>query len=169
MAFRDIKNRARRDLHKALQVAAYYYSQEALVPLPVNIRVHNKWLAKGDVAGTSFHFAEVREDAPALVFLYDEVDPNHGAVVMVSPTEGYRVQVPDPRYLQTVTAKVTPLLDHELPDYLSPEDGKVVAIDAVLPFLTDDTNGDALPPVAADADVMLFYMAQGALVVPATE
>jgi hypothetical protein len=169
MAFRDIKNRARRDLHKAMQVPAYYYAQGSLVPLPVNIRVHNKWLAQGDVKGTSFAFAETREDAPALVFLYDEIDPDIGAVVMISSSEGYRVQVPDPRYLQTVTAKVTPLLPHELPDFLSPEEGMVAAGDLTIPFLTTDTNGDAAPFVRADAVVMLFYLAEGALVVPPVE
>jgi hypothetical protein len=135
VGIREIKAKARRDLHQAMQVPAYYFSPKTTVPSLCNVRVHNKYEAKGDVQGTSFRFAEVREDSPQLVFWADQVKPEQHAAVMVSSTEGYRLNTVDPRYLQTYNVYVTALTVRELATYLAPDTDAFAYGEIVLPYM----------------------------------
>lgn len=113
MAFRDIKRRARRDLHNALKVAAYYFlddedGQILGVPEPVYVRVHTTWEKAGDMAGTNLSYAEVQEIAPRIVFMADEVAaPVRHAIVSIAVGEAYRLDNVLPRDDITITAEAT--------------------------------------------------------------
>ena len=121
MGIREIKAKARADLHQAMQVPAYYISPRTGLATPCFVRVHNKHDALGDVQGTSFRFAELRQDTPQIVFWATEIRPEENAAVMVSSSEGYRVNTVDPRYLQTYNAYATPLSLKELAKYPAPD------------------------------------------------
>lgn len=168
MGIREIKDRARRDLHRQMQVEAFYYAPKALLPRAVQVRVHNKWDAKGDQQGTSFNYGELREETPKLTFLFEQCDPDPQAVVVISDYEAYRVLVPDPRYLQTVAAACVALQPQEIAakKYLWPERGRAVAGDATLPFLTASGPDAALDGLTASGDVALTYVVIGNVVLP---
>ncbi len=168
MSLRDIKERARRDLHQQTQVEAFYYAPKSVLPRTVHVRVHNKWDAKGDVQGTAFNFAEIREETPKLVFWFEECDPAQKAVVVISDHEAYRVINPDPRYLQTVTAACTALSPREIAagEYLWPAKGRAVAGAFELPFLTSPQPESVLPPLVAEGQAMVYYILYGEAILP---
>lgn len=94
MSFRDLKKKARADLHERMKVPAFYYATGniAQAPVLIHVRVHTKLnREQGDLKGTSFSYAEVEEHIPALLFWLDECKPKAKAVVMISADEGYRV------------------------------------------------------------------------------
>lgn len=168
MDLREIKNRARRDLHQHARVEAFYYGPKSVLPRLVHVRVHNKWDAKGDVQGTSFNFAEIREETPKLVFLFDECDPRQKAVVVISEHEAYRVVNPDPRYLQTVTVACTALSEREIAagKLMWPARGRAVAGDIELPFMTSPQPEPVLPSLTVTGSAMLFYILYGDVELP---
>jgi hypothetical protein len=123
MTLREIKRQARSDLHQAMQVPALYltlnpaYVEPVVDPdipqyleTPVNIRVHSKFKALGDMKGTNFHFAEMIEEMPRLVFWREEFDNlERNAIVSVEENEAYRIDTVEPPDDQTVTAVCTRL------------------------------------------------------------
>lgn len=112
MSLRAIKERARRDLHNAMRVPAFYYpgGVTSADPVPCHVRVHTKFGAQmGDLKGTNFNFAETEANVPALVFWVAEIDPDNNAVVMISAEEGYRINHVLPRDLWTRKAEVSEL------------------------------------------------------------
>lgn len=91
MSFRDIKKSARRQLHEKMKVPALYIAPDE-DPLAVHVRPHSRWLALGEVAGTSFDYAEKQEIVPQIVFDRLEVNqPVRNAIVSVSSEEAYAV------------------------------------------------------------------------------
>lgn len=109
-SLRELKTRARADLHEAMQVAALYLVENPLyvtpvvdpdipryIETPVNVRVHYDFGALGDMKGTNFHYAEREEIKPQLVFLRAEMPtPQRNAVISVSVDEAWRVDHVDP-------------------------------------------------------------------------
>jgi hypothetical protein len=115
---RDIKRRARRDLHEVMQIRAVYLVPLAgggyADPVEVTVRLQTKWTALGDMKGTNFHYAERQELAPRIIFLCEEVSPKRGAVVSIEAGEAYRVDnvlAPDDL---TVTCEVVKLAATEV-------------------------------------------------------
>lgn len=114
VSLREIKAQARRDLHEAMQVPAYYYATDDGPPQQCSVRVHTKFDAKlGDLKGTSFSYAETQAQVPKLIFWLAEIDPSNMAVVMISAAEGYRVDNVHPRDGATCTAEVSILTAEE--------------------------------------------------------
>jgi hypothetical protein len=109
-SFRDIKRKARRHLHKIMQVAAFYVPdrEDYLAPIiPVKVRVHYKESTLGGLKGTSFHTVEHEEIDPKIIFLIDEMPkPTRNAVVSVDFVEAYRIDTVEVVDDLTVTAKV---------------------------------------------------------------
>lgn len=115
MSFRDIKENARRVLHDQMKVAALYIETDVATPVPVNVRVHSKAAALGEIKGTSVDYAEREDIVPHLVFLYEQVPlPKRGALVTISDTEAYRVDHALVRDGITIKAKVTRVLPADL-------------------------------------------------------
>lgn len=117
---RELKTRARADLHQAMQVAALYCIENPDYVLPVvdpdipryittavNVRVHYDFGALGQLPGTNIQFAEREEIKPQLIFLRSEVpNPQTHAVVSVSPDEAWRIDHTDPIDWITIKAHV---------------------------------------------------------------
>jgi hypothetical protein len=108
MALRDIKHYAREALHRAFQVRALYVV-EGEDPVICYVRVHTKNDALGDMRGTSLGYAEHQEVVPKVIFWREELNPDNGAIVVVSADEAYRVDNVVPRDGDTVTAEVVSL------------------------------------------------------------
>ncbi len=92
-----------------MKVPAFYYANRLAAPVEVNVRVHTKFKALGDLKGTSFSYAETEEEIPKLIFWRSEMEPANGSFVVVSAEEGYRVNHSDPPDGLTITAKVASL------------------------------------------------------------
>lgn len=123
MSLRAIKARARRDLHNAMRVPAFYYpaGDADAAPVPCHVRVHTKFNAQlGDLKGTNFSYAETEAQIEKLVFWIDELDPDNQAVVMVSSIEGYRINHVHPRDGATRTVEVAQLDEADLALYEHP-------------------------------------------------
>lgn len=123
MGLREIKATARRNLHNAMQVPAFYIEDPEIIPLPdplpCTVRVHTAQTALGELAGTSFDYAEKHEVIPRLVFLFEEVpEPTRNSIVTIlDPAtllkEAYKVDNRHPRDGITVTADVILLTPEE--------------------------------------------------------
>lgn len=76
-----------------MRVPAFYYATDDGLPQACDVRVHTKLNAQlGDLKGTNFSYAETEAQIPKLIFwLADGIDPDNMAVVMISATEGYRI------------------------------------------------------------------------------
>lgn len=114
-SFRDIKRRARQDLHRHMFVPALY-----LVPgevsgtyeeqIPCNVRVHTHFTSHGDLKGTNFHYAERRDTDPEIVFMRDEVMlPARNAIVSIVAGEAYRIGDAHPSDDITITVSAARL------------------------------------------------------------
>lgn len=173
MSIDEIKARSRKALHLAMQRPCYYYDPKTLLPVPLNIRVHTKQDAKGEVQGTSFRFAQIREETPSIVFLMEElatlgITPARLGVVMLTADEGYRLDNDEPVYRQTKTWFVKPLSDLDLKLYRSPKDGRVAMIRIDLPGLTGEL-AEHLPPMTVTGTAVQFQLAQIDIVLPPVE
>ena len=119
---RDIKHRARADLHKRASMPAYYFAAKGDPGTfqQVTVRVHTSFAALGIVAIGGVN-SELMDVAPRIVFLRDEVAlPAKQSVVMISADEGYKVSVALPPDGITITATAARLKDDELALYPYP-------------------------------------------------
>lgn len=113
-SFRDIKRKARRDLHRELQVPALYIADIGGPAVLVHVRPHTKFNALGDLQGTNFNYAEREEPQPRIIFMRDEVmAPKRGAIISVEPGEAYRVDHTQPADDISITAYVIQLTEKE--------------------------------------------------------
>lgn len=125
MSLRDIKTEARAALHEAMKVPAYYIAAPSGSPVDyveVSVRVHSLFRALGDIQSNQVGLAEREEMVPRLVFLVEEMIPARGAYVVVSATEGYRIDTVQPRDGLTVTAFVVSLSVSQLAGMPYPEE-----------------------------------------------
>lgn len=154
-----------------MQRPAFYYDPKTLLPLPCTIRVHTKFDAKGEVQGTSFRFAETREETPKVIFLRSEnINPVQYGVVMLSAEEGYRLNNFEPNYRETTTAHVTPLLKKELPDFLYPSKTMISVYGRIdLPMLGEEGEDPFLPGLDVDGEAIFFYVLEGDIILPFLE
>lgn len=162
MGLREIKDRARRRLHKAMEVPAYYFDPVSKLPLSVTIRVHSKFAALGDVKGTSFGYAQRREEQARLVFLREQCEPKRFGVVIISREEGYRIDVLDPPDLITRTVFVETMTQGDISEYPSPDDGlPVYGPDMAYPSFSTAPETNAYPGFGADGELLLLIAVFG--------
>jgi len=107
--FRDIVNKARRDLHEHMKVPALYLANASAAPLPVDVRDHTKFVITGQEAGNSAS-AEMSDSTPRILFFIDQLaNARHGAIFSFAPGEAYRVERTTPPNGITRFAEVTQL------------------------------------------------------------
>lgn len=96
--FRDLKRKMREDLHAIMRVPALYYptGNPDETPNTVSIRPSYGPRAIGNEPGTDYHFANMLEMEPKVLFMVAEQMPARLAVVSISPTEVYRVDSVEP-------------------------------------------------------------------------
>ena len=122
--FRDEMRNARQELHDYMKFPAFYYSPGSSTAFEVvHVRLHDKFLLQGDLKGTNFHFAEVREDSPRLIFMRAEKVPERNAVVVIDRRNAFRIDNLDPEDDITVKAFVVRLRENAFSHLRSPEDG----------------------------------------------
>jgi hypothetical protein len=109
---RDIKTRARGDLHQRMSVPANYYAVRGAEALPVTVRIHTKFDRLGELKGIPA--AERSDVQPKAIFLRSEVAPVRNAFFVVDATEsfsgqreGYRLGVIEEPDGITQTANLT--------------------------------------------------------------
>ena len=110
-SFRDQMDEARQILHEEMCVDALYFADPfdplRTVVTPVTVRIHDKFIALGDLKGTNFNYAELESIAPRIIFWRHDIEmPQHKAIVSVKPGLAYRIdhsQEPDGL---TITATV---------------------------------------------------------------
>lgn len=111
--FRTKIREARRSLHSYMSEAAIAYMPVTAPATPtlinVTVRIHEKFQALGDLKGTSFHYAEVEDNTPRIVFLRSEITPQRNMIVSVEAGRAYRVDHVLPPDDITVTAKIVRL------------------------------------------------------------
>ncbi len=106
--FRDHKRRARRNVHKHMRVAAFYLADRNAVPVPCFVRVHTKFQALGDQAGTNLNYAEREDVTPRIIFWREELpQPSRNAIISVEVGEAYQIDNIEPADDLTITAMVT--------------------------------------------------------------
>lgn len=103
-----------------MQVPSFCIPVRTGLAKPADVRVHTEFAAHGDVKGTSFVYAERRESEDRLIFLAEQHEPERGDVVIISATEGYKVEAPDPRYNITIAAVVVAMKPSEIAKYPKP-------------------------------------------------
>ncbi len=125
MGIREIRRQSNRVLHDKMKVPALYY---LLGQPPINppaptiyIRAHFNVVDAGEQAGTSLGAAVLREDTPKVIFDLLEVPiPKRLDVVILSATEGYRVDHMDPAHGEFQNAAATRLSADELATFDAP-------------------------------------------------
>lgn len=115
MSIRDLRNRARANLHSAMSVPAIYVAPgTGGAQTLCSVRVHARTQKFGDMAGFRFAPAERVEEVPQIVALADEVSPVRGGFYSISADEAYTVEVTMPRDGLTVTSQVTRMTAAEI-------------------------------------------------------
>lgn len=170
MGIDEIRQLSRTALHRGMQRPAFYYDPKTLLPVPCLIRVHTKFEAKGDVQGTSFRFAERKEETPKAIFLRaDGIRPQQYAVLMLSAEEGYRINNVDKPYRETVTVALTELPTKELADYLYPSKTMISIYGRIdLPGFGEEEDTD-LPGLDIAGTGVMFIYAIGDIILPDLE
>ena len=121
MSFRDIKRQARRSLHEAMRVPAFYIERTDAEPVLIHVRVHTKFEEVGEISERDVGNAARHERVPSLIFMIDELQEKgigwrkmpRTAIISVEPNEAYRIDNTLPPDDITITAHVTILPLHE--------------------------------------------------------
>lgn len=109
--FREEMREARGLVHDYMAVPALCFMDPAeLSPQAVSVRVHEKWMALGDLKGTNFNYAEIEDIAPRMIFWRAQITPKRGMIVSVEAGVAFTVDNVLPPDDLTVTASVTRLL-----------------------------------------------------------
>lgn len=126
-SFREQMDEARSVLHEEMSVQAIYFLGEydpiRTVVKEITVRVHDKFMALGDLKGTNFNYAELESVAPRIVFWRGEdgFEPERNAYVSVKPGVAYRVDTPVPHDGVTITASVVRLDEKKTVGFPVPE------------------------------------------------
>jgi hypothetical protein len=129
--FRDIKRRARRDLHEAMKVPVLYLESRDATPIPTYARIHTKFEEVGEVSERDVGNAARHERIPSLIFMIEELQAAgigwrkmpRTAIISVEPNEAYQIDNTMPPDDITITAHVTVLPLHKTVDLPVPEQG----------------------------------------------
>lgn len=94
-AFREEIREARQILHEYMSMPAVYFRppyEAGVTPvLEITVRVHDKFLALGDLKGTNFNYAEIEAIAPKAIFMLSEVTPDRGCIISLESGVAYQI------------------------------------------------------------------------------
>lgn len=108
-SFREQMDEGRALLHEEMSVRAIYfvppYDPVTTVVQEVTVRVHDKFLALGDLKGTNFNYAELEAISPRIIFWREELaEPERNAIVSVKRGLAYRLDHDMEHDGKTITA-----------------------------------------------------------------
>lgn len=101
-AIREIKRKARRDLHAKMRVAVLYIASPGADPVTLYVRLHTKWDAATMDSGTGNGTMVSRQSIfPKILFMLDElatqgVSLRRKGIISVEPGEAYRLDNDEP-------------------------------------------------------------------------
>lgn len=128
-SFRDIKRKARRDLHRRMRIAAFYIAPiPNAEPVLIHIRVHTKWDATTMDGGSGNGTMVSRQSVfPKLLFMLDELADQgvrlvRKGVISVEHGEAYRLDNDEPPDDISVSWIVVALRSDEAEDLPVPGD-----------------------------------------------
>lgn len=112
---RDIKRKARRDLHERMKVPALYVLKAPATPKLLHVRIHSKWDGTTIDTNTNHGTMQSRKEVfPKILFMRSELDTQSitlikGAILSVESGEAYRLDHSEPHDDLTVSWYVTQL------------------------------------------------------------
>lgn len=119
-------NDARRQLHDYMSVEVVYfegpYDPLTTVCQKVTVRIHDKFLALGDLKGTNFNYAEIASISPRVIFMLEEVEPQRDFIISYKAGLAYRLDNPLEIDGPTQTVEVVRLRKDQTEGFPLPED-----------------------------------------------
>lgn len=89
---RDIKRQARADLHNRAKVRTLYIESEGAEPIPVTVRIFNKFQTLGDIKGSIAQYAEFDDNVPRIIFMRADLpSPKRLGIFSIEAGEAYRL------------------------------------------------------------------------------
>ncbi len=132
-AFREEMRKGRAILHSRMgdraNIFAYPFDEDddgdPIAPeiAHIRVRVHEKFMALGDLKGTNYHYAEMEDNAPIAVFWLNTppgFKPERGMAFVTEYGRVYKIDSTFPADDQTQNAKVVEVLGSakdEFPEY----------------------------------------------------
>lgn len=127
MSLEDVRAAARRSLHDHMGRAATYFTGGSVLAGIVYVRVGEKAVKTGDLAGTNLSYAETHENRTHVIFDREAladlgITPRRLDMVVKSATEGYVIDTVLPPDGMTVTCEVTRMSAGEFTGKATPGD-----------------------------------------------
>lgn len=107
MNVRQMKRRARRQLHDRLSEAALYLATPTADPVGITVRLHLSFNQSGELLRGGF--SERQEVTPRIIFLGEQVQPAHRGIVVTEDLGAWLVDNDLPPDDITITAEVSKL------------------------------------------------------------
>ncbi|WP_312388166.1 hypothetical protein [Stutzerimonas nitrititolerans] len=107
MNIRELKRRARRQLHDRMSEPALYLADSSAAPVGVTVRLHLSFNEVGELLRGGF--SERQEITPRIIFLGSQVQPRHRGIVVTQDLGAYLIENDLPPDDITVTAEVSKL------------------------------------------------------------
>lgn len=107
MSIRELKRRARRQLHDRMSEPALYLADSSAAPLGVTVRLHLSFNEVGELLRGGF--SERQEIIPRIIFLGSQVQPRHRGIVVTQDLGAYLIENDLPPDDITITAEVSKL------------------------------------------------------------
>lgn len=109
-ALRDIKRKARRDLHEAMRIPVVYLRTRTSKPIIIHVRLHNNFEQVGSLAGGRVFPAQMENLNPQVIFDLNEIpEPEDGATLSFDRGEAYVVDhtlQPDGSYMHAYVTRL---------------------------------------------------------------
>ena len=105
--FREVKRRARMQLHARMSEPALYLTAPTATPKSCTVRLHLKFDELGELLRGGF--ADRQEYNPRIIFLGEQVKPARNAIVVTADMGAWRIDNDLPPDDITITAEVVRL------------------------------------------------------------
>lgn len=114
-AYRDMKRRARTQLHDAMSEPVWFFESIEATPVSTTVRLHFKFDALGMLPGRSAVYAEREEEIPKMIFM-KPIQPLRDSLVVTEDLGVYWIDHDYPPDDITITADVRKLTPSEVTD-----------------------------------------------------
>lgn len=111
-SYREMKRRARTQLHEHMSEPVWYFPGRDTAPLPTTVRFHLTFDRIGELLRSGF--GERMETTPKMIFLHPPGIPPRNAIVVTKDMGVYRVDHSYPPDDITVTVEVVELSDSQI-------------------------------------------------------
>lgn len=126
MSLASTRAEARRGLHEAMQVSAFYYASGEAEPVACFVRYHHAYTQHGDQKGTNLNSAVMEDQKPRMRFWIEDmaalgIDPTTGSIVtLADQVTKVRLGAKTPPHFETVDFAVAELSARDAAKYAFP-------------------------------------------------